>query len=307
MRSTAASSRRDRGGGGAPGSRPGDGPFPRRRRHPRFGPSNARRALELTLALISVCSVLDIVAQLLPPYHRPVTQAESDLAAGPFGYVMTINFVVRGVLALSLLLGIVTATSLGRRAPVGIALVGIWGLGAFVLAASPTDVGEAVTLRGAIHLATAALAFLAAAVGEFLLSLRFRDEPRLAARGTPALAISGLSVIVLLALLYVQSRPRLFDEAIGLVERVCLGLGLLWMLLVAVHLLRAGGWGPPAGTARRRAPAHARAGAPSSVSRRPIGGHPNPSSVSWNAFRLPPNRFARNRLRELRIASLPSV
>lgn len=198
----------------------------------------ARWALGLAVALTVVYVLLDVLAQLLPPHYSPITQAESDLAVGPFGYVMTINFVVRGVLSLSFLGGLAAATSIRRRSPVGMALVAIWGVGAFVLAASPTDLGDESTLHGMIHLASAALAFVTAAVGEVLLSLRFRDEPRLASFRTPALLLSVLAVLALLVLFYVEQRPRLSAEAFGLVERVFLGLVLLWMLIVALYLLR---------------------------------------------------------------------
>ena len=51
----------------------------------------------LTIAGIALYLVLDVVAQMLPPHYSPVRQAESDLAVGPYGYVMTINFVVREI------------------------------------------------------------------------------------------------------------------------------------------------------------------------------------------------------------------
>ena len=41
-----------------------------------------------------------MVAQLLPPHYSPISQAESDLAVGKFGFIMTINFLNRGVLSL---------------------------------------------------------------------------------------------------------------------------------------------------------------------------------------------------------------
>ncbi len=201
-------------------------------------PPSARRALQLTVALVAVYVVLDIVAQLLPPHYSAISQAESDLAVGPFGYVMTVNFVVRGLLSLSFLVGLTAATTLGRRSPVGIALVGVWALGAFVLAAFPTDLGTATTVHGTIHLATAALAFFTASVGEVLLSHRFSEEPGLAAFRAPALLVSVLSVITLLVLFYLLPHPRLWMEGFGLVERVFIGLALLWMLLVALYLLR---------------------------------------------------------------------
>jgi len=217
-----------------------------------FLPRKAQWALRLALVLLLVYVVLDVVAQLLPPHYSPVTQAESDLAVGPFGYVMTVNFVVRGILSLSFLVGLVGATTLGRRSPLGVGLLGAWGLGAFVLAASPTDVGTATTLHGMIHLVTAALAFVAAAVGEVILSIRSGEEPRLAGIRTPALLLSVLAVLALLVLLYLQQRPRLLDEAFGLVERVFLGLVLLWIAFVSVALLRSGRTRSPSGGAGER-------------------------------------------------------
>lgn len=200
-------------------------------------PTNARRALQFTQAFTVVYLVLDLVAQLLPPHYSAISQAESDLAVGPFGYVMTVNFIVRGLLSLSFLFGLLAATTVGRRSTMGIALVGIWALGAFVLAAFPTDVGAGMSLHGLVHLATAALAFLAAAVGEVLLSLRFRGEPRLDGFRSPALLVSASGVLALVALLYVEQKARLFTEAFGLFERIFIGLVLLWMFLIAAYLL----------------------------------------------------------------------
>jgi hypothetical protein len=213
-------------------------------------PPNARWMLTVAVGLTVLYVILDIVAQLLPPHYSAVTQAESDLAVGPFGYVMTINFVVRGLLTFALLGGVLSATTIGRRSPVGVALLAVWGAGAFVLAAFPTDIGAETTTHGMIHLATAALAFLAAAVGVLLLSVRFSGDPRLAPFRGPALLVSVGTVLALLALFYVQVRPRLFAEAFGLVERLFIGGVLLWMLVVALYLLRSSGVRPDPTAAR---------------------------------------------------------
>jgi hypothetical membrane protein len=200
-------------------------------------PSSGRWALQLAIALTVVYVVLDAIAQLLPPHYSPITQAESDLAVGPFGYVMTVNFVVRGLLTLSFLLGLSATTSIARRSPVGVGLLGVWALGAFVLAAFPTDVGTGPTVHGSIHLVTAVVAFIAGAVGTLLLSLQFKHEPRLAPLRTTALVLSILSVLALLVLFVGDVRPRIGDEVGGLLERVFLGLVLLWMAWVAFGLL----------------------------------------------------------------------
>jgi hypothetical membrane protein len=202
-------------------------------------PPDARRLLTLSVVLIGLYVVLDIVAQLLPPHYSPISQAESDLAVGPYGFVMTANFVVRGVLSLAFLAGLYQATTVGRRSPVGTGLVAVWAVGAFVLAASPTDVGSGpATLHGMVHDVMAVLVFVTAAFGEVLLSVRFAGDPRLARFRTPAIVVSGMALLALLAFFYVAVHPRLMADVFGLVERVFLGLVLLWMLLVALYLLR---------------------------------------------------------------------
>jgi hypothetical membrane protein len=196
-------------------------------------------ALTLTILLIGVYVVLDVVAQLLPPHYSAITQAESDLAVGPYGFVMTVNFVVRGILSLSFVYGLTRVSELGRRAPVGIALVGIWGVGAFILAASPTDVGGGPsTLHGTIHLVVAFVAFVAGAIGEFLLSRHFRTEERLVGIADFAMVLSTLAIIFCLVTFAATGVPRLVHGAFGLVERIFIGLILLWMLLVSLFLLR---------------------------------------------------------------------
>lgn len=145
------------------------------------GPSDAARRARLffaaTIAGIALYVVLDAIAQSLPPHYSPISQAESDLAVGPYGYVMAVNFVNRGVLSLLFVYGL--AKSLPRKAGFGrgLALLGIWGAGALVLAVEPTDVGGPATVHGVIHLIVATLAFLAAALGTLSLSSAFRREP----------------------------------------------------------------------------------------------------------------------------------
>jgi MFS family permease len=202
-------------------------------------PPRARVALTLAVLLVGVYIVLDIVAQLLPPHYNALSQAESDLAVGPYWYVMTANFVVRGVLAIAFLVGLTSATRIGSRSRTGIALLAVWGMGAFLLAIFPTDVGTTeTTVHGQLHLLIALIAFLAAAVGVVLLSRHFPEEDRLRAFAGPAYVVGVLTLLFFVIFLVATPVPYVANHAYGLLERIFIGFVLLWMLVVSLCLLQ---------------------------------------------------------------------
>lgn len=201
--------------------------------------SRVKATLALAVVLVGVYVALDILAQLLPPHYSPVSQAESDLAVGPYGFVMTANFVVRGVLSISFLVGLTASTRIGSRSRFGIALLGVWAVGAFLLAIFPTDIGPTEsTLHGKLHLVIALVAFLGAAIGVVLLSRHFREEDRLRAFAAPANILATLTVLSLVVFLLASAVPYLLNHAYGLLERIFIGFVLLWILTVSLYLLR---------------------------------------------------------------------
>jgi hypothetical membrane protein len=193
-----------------------------------------------TLALITIIGivlyvVIDVIAQLLPPHYNAISQAESDLAVGPYGFLMTINFVIRGLLSLALLIGLIRATTKEGRSQFGLVLLGIWSVGAFLLALFPTDsAGQRPTFHGLIHLVVALIAFVSVAMGELLLSLRFAADERWETVRNPVLTIAFITLIALVLLLFGTFAG--LNGAGGLLERAFLGLALLWILVVALHL-----------------------------------------------------------------------
>jgi hypothetical protein len=211
------------------------GSLPRTAVRPPLSPGT-RRALTLAVVGIVLYAVLDIVAQLLPPHYNAITQAESDLAVGPYGYVMTVNFVIRGLLTFAFLFGVIAATQLGKSARVGVVLMAIWGAGAFILAASPADVTSVVTLHGTIHNVTAVVAFTGGAFGAVFLSRHFSSEDRLRGVSTTARLVAVLAVVfyfLTLGALFIRRIAHVF----GLLERLFIGFVLLWILIVALQLL----------------------------------------------------------------------
>jgi hypothetical membrane protein len=194
-----------------------------------------RALFQATVAGIILYAILDIIAQLLPPHYSPVSQAESDLAVGPYGYIMAINFVNRGVLSILFVVGL-SRIDLRKDASfrTGRAFLLIWGVGALILALSPTDLpGAHPTIHGLIHLVTAFVAFLGGAFGILLLSINFRMQKRLGQSRKYLLTLAVLSLtLVVLTFLGLATRIG------GLLERLFLGSVLLWILIVSIYFVK---------------------------------------------------------------------
>ena len=194
--------------------------------------SNPRIYFIATIIGIVLYLVLNIIAQLLPPHYNFITQAESDLAVGQYGYVMAVNFLIRGLLSLSFVIGlIITFKSEKSRYRSGLILLGIWAFGAFILAFFPTDITPPTTIHGMIHGVTAIAVFLGGSLGILILSIRMRTDNKFTDIIKYLLSLSIISVISLALSLIL---PHIF----GLIERIFLASILLWMLIISIYLFR---------------------------------------------------------------------
>ncbi|HUI23800.1 MAG TPA: DUF998 domain-containing protein, partial [Nitrososphaerales archaeon] len=197
--------------------------------------SRARLLLACAIVGIILYVILDVVAQSLPPHYSPISQAESDLAVGPYGYVMTLNFINRGVLSLCFLFGLLLTTyaadTPGPRFRRGAYAFAIWSIGALLLAAFPTDVPSTpVSWHGAVHLLVAVLAFLGGAVGALYISLGMARSGAVARVRRVAVPLAALCVVLcVVELLGSSVAPGFFSRNGGLVERLFLGSVLLWV------------------------------------------------------------------------------
>lgn len=197
----------------------------------RFNPANFFIA---TIIGIIIYIVLDVIVQSLPPYYNLITQAESFLAVGPYGYIMTVNFLVRGFLSLSFILGLIFTFKTRKSSyNIGLILLGVWSFGAIILAFFPADVSTTVTVHGTIHLITALLAFIGGGLGILILSLGMRSDNQFLDIIKYLLPLSIFSVISLVLTFVLLTSP-LF----GLIERIFIGTVLLWMLIVSIYIIK---------------------------------------------------------------------
>jgi hypothetical protein len=200
--------------------------------------SRARLCFAATIAGIALYVVLDAVAQSLPPHYSPISQAESDLAVGPYGYIMAVNFVNRGVFSLLFLYGLMKSLPSRPALRTGFGLFGMWAVGALILAVSPTDVGGPATVHGVVHLVVATLAFLCGAFGTFFLSRAIGRDSALKGLARYAMPVAILAVVFFFVLYGGQVvLPHAAARVGGLVERIFIGLVLVWMLAVSGWML----------------------------------------------------------------------
>lgn len=202
--------------------------------------TQAARSLGLVVLLgFIVYVVLDVVAQLLPPHYSPIRQAESDLGVGPYGWLMSVNFLVRALVAAAAARALALSFPRDRRPRLGIGLIWVFAVGSALLAFFPTDILDDIrlnphpvaTVHGAVHLVAATIAFVSVAIGTLLISFALtRARPLAPARRTAI----GLASLAALALLALPAAGR--HHVGGLDERLFLLVTLGWLVTLMVCL-----------------------------------------------------------------------
>jgi hypothetical membrane protein len=203
-----------------------------------------RRRHLATAAMIGVVVYLlvDCVLQFLPPHYDPIREAESNLAVGPFGWIMNLNFLGRAVTTLCAVgaLRLVGPASVQRR--IGLVLLGAGGMASALLAFLPTDVHVAAgssaasySLTGMMHLIVAGTGFVAALLAIVVLTVWSWRTPELAGIAGPAVVCAALTASggVWLALC-----ATVAPDLLGLAERVCLAGILGWTFVVCAGIRR---------------------------------------------------------------------
>ena len=176
--------------------------------------------------------VVDVVLQFLPPHYSPISQAESDLAVGPFGLIMSVNFFGRGITTAALIVAILAATPRSRTRTIGSALLAVAGLCSALIAFFPTDIpahgGLAPsTVPGVLHVIGATSGFVLALAAFWVLRFWTPATPKAA---DVSLGVASAGLVFLGVSIVAQ------PQVLGLAERICL-VGILgWVFVVAAHL-----------------------------------------------------------------------
>ncbi|WP_394769160.1 DUF998 domain-containing protein [Lacisediminihabitans sp.] len=202
-------------------------------------PRTRRAFATVAVALVLLYVLVDVVLQFLPPHYSVVSDAESDLAVGPFGWAMSLNFLARAAMCGCVIVAILLVGSPSRPRNWGLVLLAVSGLCSAALVFAPTDVNSPGeygmtphTAIGVVHVVFATTGFVAVLAAIALLTAWARRAlPR--ARAILAFAVLGAVGLAALAL-----SIALAPQVVGLAERVCLAGILGWAFVLCLGIRR---------------------------------------------------------------------
>ena len=192
-----------------------------------------------TLAMVGVIVyvLVDVVLQVLPPHYSVISDAESNLAVGPYGWIMNVNFLGRAITTLCAMAAIMRAGPVSSLRRTGVFLMFVGGLCSAVLAFFPADVDPGstavATAVGTVHLYVAGIGFLAALAGILVLTHWIRVAPELTKVFGAALALAAVAA---LGLAFLGATTIIWPGLLGLAERICLAGVLGWVMVVCAAI-----------------------------------------------------------------------
>ncbi|MGH7912128.1 MAG: DUF998 domain-containing protein [Candidatus Dormibacteraceae bacterium] len=200
-------------------------------------PGLARARLLAWLALLGVglYVAIDIALRFLHPAVNLLRDAESDYGNGPYSWLMDVNFEIRFLLSVAAAAAIWSAFRPRGGGRAGVILLLIWAVGSAVLGFFRDDLpGAPLTRHGELHLAAAAIAFVACLLGTLLLLLDFRHHALMRPWGLLLVPVWVLGLLSLIALLRAGFGPGSLG---GLFERVFIGAQLAWFAIASARIV----------------------------------------------------------------------
>jgi hypothetical membrane protein len=173
---------------------------------------------------------------LRPEYH-PLAMYISALSLGPRGWVQIANFMVVGSLLLVFAVRLAGGkTSRAAGVLYAVIAVGLFASAPFVMDPMCTPRMTA-TAHGMVHEALGAIVFTAMPIACFVLSRRFRNDPR----WRPWTLAAGTIIVCAIVLMKLgQLSSSALTPWLGLLQRIAVITFLVWTFSLALKLIRPG-------------------------------------------------------------------
>jgi hypothetical membrane protein len=178
-----------------------------------------------TVAAPAVFFAIMLVLGAVTPGYDAMSRMGSELSLGPLGWVMIANFIGLGLTEVAFgvtLFRAVGPAFAGRLGAAMVTLVGIAFLDAGVFVTDP--MGAQATTHGVLHvLAAVVIFFLAVPIGGLAMAWRCRRQHGYAAYS----ALTAIATPLLLVATFLSG------DVEGLMERVVIGVALVWLTVLA--------------------------------------------------------------------------
>jgi hypothetical protein len=222
-------------------------------------PGDARTPAASTLAGLSIASALYYVAAILvlhvgQPDLHPVDRFMSEYVLGRWGPLMTTTFFAWAFGLVCITVALRRVGLPGKMGTAGLVLTWIGALGITIAGAFPMDpVGEPFTRAGVLHTLGGLVGLPFTALGLLFLSLAFRSDERWRPVAGVGAALAGAFLLGFLVIGFV------FDggPGSGAAQRVAIGSGLAWMMVVGWRVRKVAGDRPGLSPPARRTPSGA--------------------------------------------------
>jgi hypothetical protein len=173
--------------------------------------------------------------------YSPIKEPVSALAAGPNGWIQSVNFAVFGLLTIAFAGGLYGVSRSSKAGVVGAALFLISGLGLLMAAASPLREDAAgITYDPGGHFVAGMTFFTSSAIGLVVISFALANRAEFSRLAMPV-RVAGILMLVsnpVMGILVIPNDAPLHEWA-GLAQRLIV-LGLLFpaRLVLSYQLLR---------------------------------------------------------------------
>lgn len=180
------------------------------------------------------------------PGYDAWRQTISALSISDQGWMQIISFLICGLLSLFFAAGVRQTWPSGKSATWGPILLAIFGLGLLIAGVFVTDPSLGYppgtpdapstisTLHGNLHTVGGLTTFSSLPLACFVLARRFAGEVQWKGWAIYSV-VSGVLVVACFVAFNVLS---LHTGPAGLLERLSIGIGMLWIMLLAIRLLR---------------------------------------------------------------------
>jgi magnesium-transporting ATPase (P-type) len=178
--------------------------------------------------------------------YNPRSMYVSELALGPRGWIQSINFMLLGLMFIVYTSGIAVEFRKSKKILVGPVLLFIIGasflLSGFFTMDPVSTLPEQTTLHGRLHDLFGALVFTLAPISCFVFLRCFRNDLKWQPLFQWTL-IAGIIIIVAVVAMSVgpappSATPNIFNEWVGLIQRVALITYLGWHFTLAYWLIK---------------------------------------------------------------------